>query len=104
MIKDEERDNTLTVVRGVLNLDSGDLADNILTLSLADLIKSKTDDAEKGAETPQISTQSENEGKDTTAPAKAKKTAKKEKLTDELFPGTMDALDELIESIRPKKK
>ena len=103
-IKDEERDNTLTVVRGVLNLDSGDLADNILTLSLADLIKSKTEDAEKGEETPQISAQSESEGNDTTALAKAKKTAKSKKTTDELFPGTMDALDALIDSVKPKKK
>ena len=46
-IEDEKRDNTLTIVRGVLDLDNGKIADNILTLSLADLIKTKS--AEKDA-------------------------------------------------------
>ena len=46
-IEDEKRDNTLTIVRGVLDLDNGKIADNILTLSLADLIKTKA--AEKDA-------------------------------------------------------
>lgn len=46
-IEDEKRDNTLTIVRGVLDLDNGKIADNILTLSLADLIKTKA--AEKEA-------------------------------------------------------
>jgi hypothetical protein len=48
-IEDEKRDNTLTIVRGVLDIDNGKIADNILTLSLADLIKTKA--AEK--ETPE---------------------------------------------------
>jgi len=48
-IEDEKRDNTLTIVRGVLDLDHGKISDNILTLSLSELIKSK--DAEK--ETPE---------------------------------------------------
>lgn len=47
-IEDEKRDNTLTIVRGVLDLDHGKISDNILTLSLSELIKSK--DTEK--ETP----------------------------------------------------
>lgn len=42
-IEDEKRDNTLTIIRGVLDLDGGKIADNILTLSLAELIKSKAD-------------------------------------------------------------
>ena len=42
-IEDEKRDNTLTIVRGILDLDHGKIADNILTLSLAELIKSKTE-------------------------------------------------------------
>lgn len=46
-IEDEKRGNTLTIVRGVLDLDNGKIADNILTLSLADLIKTKA--AEKDA-------------------------------------------------------
>ena len=46
-IEDEKRDNTLTIVRGVLDLDKGKISDNILTLSLADLIKTKS--AEKDA-------------------------------------------------------
>ena len=46
-IEDEKRDNTLTIIRGVLDLDNGKIADNILNLSLADLIKTKA--AEKDA-------------------------------------------------------
>ena len=48
-IEDEKRDNTLTIVRGVLDLDSGKISDNLLTLSLSELIKLKaeTKDAPK---------------------------------------------------------
>ena len=42
-IEDDKRDNTLTIVRGVLDLDNGKISDNLLTLSLAELIKSKSD-------------------------------------------------------------
>lgn len=42
-IEDEKRDNTLTIVRGVLDLDNGKIADNLLTLSLAELIRTKAD-------------------------------------------------------------
>ena len=45
-IEDEKRDNTLTIVRGVLDLDHGKITDNILNLSLAELIKAKTDNKE----------------------------------------------------------
>ena len=40
-IEDEKRDNTLTIVHGILELDKGKIADNIMTLSLAELIKTK---------------------------------------------------------------
>lgn len=46
-IEDEKRDNTLTIVRGVLDLDKGKISDNILNLSLAELVKTKA--AEKDA-------------------------------------------------------
>ena len=58
-IEDEKRDNTLTIVRGILDLDKGKIADNILTLSLAELIKTKTEskDAPKqAAATPEPET------------------------------------------------
>ena len=42
-IEDEKRENTLTLVRGVLDLDNGNPEDNVLTLSLAELIKTKAD-------------------------------------------------------------
>lgn len=54
MIEDEKRDNTLTIVKGVLNLDSGKIADNILTLSLSELIKSKAEEKDT-PESPAIS-------------------------------------------------
>lgn len=43
-IEDEKRDNAITVVKGVLDLDNGKLEDNILELSLSELIKSKKSD------------------------------------------------------------
>jgi len=46
-IEDEKRDNTLTIVRGVLDLDNGKISDNVLTLSLSELIKTRK--AEKDA-------------------------------------------------------
>jgi hypothetical protein len=42
-IEDESRDNMMTVVRGVLDLDKGKIEDNILNLSLAELIKGRTE-------------------------------------------------------------
>lgn len=56
-IEDEKRDNTLTIIRGQLDLDKGKIADNILTLSLAELIKAKTESAdapESAANVPEI--------------------------------------------------
>ena len=72
-IEDEKRDNTLTIVRGVLDLDNGKIADNVLTLSLAELIKTKTaqkDAPEQAAAVPEPS-------KEQAAPAKAPKRAVK---------------------------
>jgi hypothetical protein len=45
-IEDEKRDNTLTIVRGVLDLDNGKIADNIFTLSLSELIKTNAETKE----------------------------------------------------------
>lgn len=56
-IEDEKRDNTLTIVRGVLSLDEGNISDNILTLSLAELVKTKADEKEapeQAAKAPEI--------------------------------------------------
>lgn len=57
-IEDEKRDNTLTIIRGVLDLDKGKISDNILNLSLAELIKTKAaekDAPEQAAKAPKIS-------------------------------------------------
>ena len=62
-IEDENRDNTLTIVRGVLDLDKGKISDNVLTLSLAELIKKKAEDKEAPKQAA-------------AAPGKAEKTAK----------------------------
>lgn len=61
-IEDEKRDNTLTIVRGVLDLDNGKIADNILNLSLAELIKTKAaekDAPEQAAKAPETADESE---------------------------------------------
>ena len=72
-IEDEKRDNTLTIVRGVLDLDNGKIADNVLTLSLAELIKTKT--AQKDA--PEQAAAVPEPAKEQAAPAKAPKRAVK---------------------------
>ena len=72
-IEDEKRDNTLTIVRGVLDLDNGKIADNVLTLSLAELIKTKT--AQKDA--PEQAAAVPEPAKEQAAPAKATKRAVK---------------------------
>lgn len=46
-IEDEKRDNTITIVHGVLDLDKGKIADNLLTLSLAELIVFKVESGDK---------------------------------------------------------
>jgi hypothetical protein len=72
-IEDEKRDNTLTIVRGVLDLDNGKISDNILNLSLAELIKTKS--AEKDA--PEQAAAVPEPAKEQAAPAKAPKRAVK---------------------------
>lgn len=53
-IEDDKRDNTLTIVRGVLDLDKGKIADNILTLSLSELVQQKhSDDKPESAMVPE---------------------------------------------------
>lgn len=42
-IEDAKRDNTFTIVQGQLDLDNGKIEDNLLNLSLAELIKTKRD-------------------------------------------------------------
>ena len=72
-IEDEKRDNTLTIVRGVLDLDKGKITDNILTLSLAELIKMKS--AEKDA--PAQAAKAPESPEDPEPPAKGRKRAVK---------------------------
>lgn len=94
-IEDEKRDNTMTIVRGVLDLDNGKIADNILSLSLAELIKTKATEkdapeqagnapeAEKATEAqkkPVKRTKSAGKGNTPTEPEKAVKTEIDEKL------------------------
>ena len=102
-IEDEKRDNTLTIVRGVLDLDNGKISDNILTLSLAELIKSKqaepeTPESAKTQETAQKRTRKTKTDKDTTPAVKDQNTGKAAKITDDSdFPvetGTIGSRDE----------
>ena len=78
-IEDEKRDNTLTVVRGQLDLDNGKIADNILELSLAELIKTKKDkkDTPENAAVAPESKESENKPK-----SGANKTVRRAKKSD----------------------
>ena len=76
-IEDEKRDNTITVVRGQLDLDSGKIMDNVLNLSLAELIKTKQDKKdtpEQAANTPETK---ESENTTDSAPNKTTGRAKK---------------------------
>lgn len=70
-IEDEKRDNTLTIIRGSLDLDNGKIADNILTLSLSELIKQKS--AEK--DTPENAAEAPEEAKEPEKPKKSRKKA-----------------------------
>ena len=75
-IEDEKRDNTLTIVRGVLDLDNGKIADNLLTLSLAELIRTKADAKEapkQAAAAPEPAKEQEPAKKATKRAAKATK-------------------------------
>lgn len=46
-IEDAKRENRMTIVHGVLNLDGGNISDNLLELSLAELIQKKTESKSK---------------------------------------------------------
>lgn len=75
-IEDEKRDNTLTIVRGVLDLDNGKISDNILTLSLAELIKTKSAEKEapeQAAKAPETTDEPEPAKKGRKRAVKAKK-------------------------------
>ena len=99
-IEDEKRDNTLTIVRGVLDLDNGKIADNIFTLSLSELIKTNAETKEapkeaasapetkgrkKGQKEAEISTQSEKTATDTESALTAAKSKGPEKLPESDF-------------------
>lgn len=85
-IEDEKRDNTLTIVRGVLDLDNGKIADNIMTLSLAELIKSK--DAKK--EAPKQAANAPDPAKEPETSAKATKTPVKRAKSPEVINTTSE--------------
>ena len=75
-IEDEKRDNTLTIVRGQLDLDNGKIADNLLTLSLAELIKTKADAKQapkEAAKAPEAKPEAEKPVKRTKKAAEATK-------------------------------
>lgn len=92
-IEDEKRDNTLTVVSGVLNLDEGRIADNVQLLSLSELIKSRAAEEPEPqpseempgncAETPQNGEEAPEVINPTKKPKKSLKTEKSEKLLNE---------------------
>lgn len=99
-IEDDKRDNTLTIVRGVLDLDHGKIMDNVLSLSLSELIKQKADkdDApeqaaaapeagavEERAETARKSTRRIKTAKDTKEAEKAVESKNTEKQVDDDF-------------------
>lgn len=91
-IEDEKRDNTLTIIKGQLELDNGKLMDNVLVLSLAELIKTKSEkkdeapaegttiDAPASQEMPQIPAETKKVSKGITKSEKAAETAKVDKL------------------------
>lgn len=77
-IEDEKRDNTLTIVRGQLDLDNGKIADNVLTLSLSELIKKKAQ--EPTPETAATAPESKESEKETETASN--KTVRRTKKTD----------------------
>lgn len=74
-IEDEKRDNTITIVRGVLDLDRGKISDNLLTLSLSELIRANHDKKEAPKESavlpeiPDIPVKTENKAVERTESA-----------------------------------
>lgn len=99
-IEDDKRDNTLTIVRGVLDLDNGKIMDNVLSLSLSELIKQKADKVDapeqaaaapeagepaKGAETAQKRARRTKAAEDTKEAEKAVESKNAEKQVDDDF-------------------
>lgn len=72
-IEDEKRDNTLTVVRGVLELDNFDAERNVLNLSLSELIKQKSEKKDAPKDAAGVPEPGEKQER----PERATKTAKK---------------------------
>ena len=98
-IEDEKRDNTLTIVRGTLDLDKGKIADNIVNLSLAELIKSKTDkkDAPKqAAAAPEQATEPEKPTKATKTAVKRTKAAEPSNVSSEPGNAVKTEIDEKL--------
>ncbi len=75
-IEDEKRNNTMILVRGVLDLDNGNIEDNVLTLSLSELVMAHANKGAKTAEIPTIGVSMDN---DSSKPKKAVKSKKTEK-------------------------
>lgn len=97
MIEDGKRENTLTVVSGVLDLTAGEVTDNILSLSLAELIKSKQEaDAvpDIGADILENVPETAGEGKKVTKKGEGKGGKKKPFNTGEFF----DDLNEIVDN------
>lgn len=89
MIEDEKRDNTCTMIQGVLELDGEkSISDNILSLSLAELIKSKSVDVtpetegvkiEKTEEASKLAVERTKYPKGVNVPEKGRKSSTSEK-------------------------
>lgn len=61
-IEDEKRNNTITIVQGSISLDNNEPLDNVLSISLAELVKSKTSKEEKAEIRPNSEPEEESEG------------------------------------------
>lgn len=84
-IEDEQRTNTVTVIRGKFNLDGGSIDDNLTILSLSELIAQRKEDAENpgnGEIRPDKAVITHEPINTPTDPIKAANTAISENLTD----------------------
>jgi len=97
-IEDEKRDNTLTIVHGVLELDRGKIADNVLTLSLAELIRSKKD----AKDTPERPANAPEPAQEPETPKKAAKTPGKRKKASETINISSDPKNVIKKEISDK--
>ena len=70
-IEDEKRNNTITIVQGSISLDNNEPLRNILSISLAELVKSKTTKEEKAEIRPNSEPKEESEGNTPLAEGKA---------------------------------